>query len=259
MQREMALRGHRTLAVDLPGRGAGFSKAYQTQDMATFAAEPSPLENVTGPEVVQHVVDVVRRAREHGPVILAGHSLGGLTLTGVGNEIPDLLDRIVYIAAHCPVTKSAGEYISGPEWGTSDLFPATMPIIMDDPAKRGFIRLNWRTTDPAVIEGLKKALSITDDRRFVQVLNEMQPDEWFWQTNPTFDFRATKETWGQVPHTFIRLADDKSMPLAAQDMYIREADTLTPTNPFDIHIAPGGHGTFLAHPNEVADILSTLA
>jgi hypothetical protein len=47
MQREMALRGHRTLAVDLPGRGAGFSLAYQTQDLAAFAAEPSPLADVT--------------------------------------------------------------------------------------------------------------------------------------------------------------------------------------------------------------------
>jgi pimeloyl-ACP methyl ester carboxylesterase len=259
MQREMALRGHRTLAVDLPGRGAGFSKAYQTQDLATFAAEPSPLENVTGPEVISHVVGVVRRARDHGPVILAGHSLGGLTLTGVGNKIPDLLDRIVYIAAQCPVTKAAAEYISGPEWGTSDLFSATAPIIMDDPAKRGFIRLNWRTTDPVVIEGLKKAFSITDDRRFVEALNEMQPDEWFWQTNPTFDFRTGKDTWGRVPHSFIRLADDKSMPLAAQDMYIKEADALTPDNPFDVHTASGGHGTFLHRPTEVAALLSTMA
>jgi pimeloyl-ACP methyl ester carboxylesterase len=257
MQREMALLGHRTLAVDLPGRGAGFSLAYQTQDLATFAAEPSPLADVSGPETVSHVVDVIRRARAHGPVVLVGHSHGGLTITGIGNEIPDLLDRIVYIAAHCPVTKAAVEYISGPEWGTSDLFPATAPIIMGDPAARGFIRLNWRTTDPVVLAGLKKAFSIDDDDALVRMLNGLQPDEVFWQTDPTFDFRAAKDTWGRVPHSFIRLADDKSMPPAAQDMYIREADALTPDNPFDVHMASGGHGTFLRHPREVAEILST--
>jgi pimeloyl-ACP methyl ester carboxylesterase len=258
MQREMALRGHRTLAVDLPGRGAGFSMAYQTQDLAAFAAEPSPLACVTGPETVGHVAGIVRRAREHGPVILVGHSQGGLTITGVGNEIPELLHRIVYIAAQCPSGATAIEYLTRPEWGTSDLFPATAPIIMGDPADRGFIRLNWRTQDPAVLEGLKKAFTITDDRHLVRFLNDLQPDEVFWQNDPSFDFRVDTDTWGKVPHSFVRLTEDRSMPLAAQDMYIKEADALTPGNPFDVHSAPGGHGTFLRSPKEVADILSAL-
>ena len=50
-----------------------------------------------------HVVDIVRQVRAHGPVILVGHSLGGLAISGAGNEIPDLIDRLVYIAAICPV------------------------------------------------------------------------------------------------------------------------------------------------------------
>ncbi|WP_435233931.1 alpha/beta fold hydrolase, partial [Micromonospora aurantiaca (nom. illeg.)] len=41
MQRELALRGHRSLAVDLPGHGFGatFPVAYQApQDLAALAA-----------------------------------------------------------------------------------------------------------------------------------------------------------------------------------------------------------------------------
>jgi pimeloyl-ACP methyl ester carboxylesterase len=259
MQREMALRGHRTLAVDLPGRGAGFSLAYQTQDLAAFAAEPSPLADVTGPETVGHVVDVVRRVREHGPVILVGHSQGGLTITGVGNEIPELLHRIVYIAAQCPSGATAIEYLTRPEWGTSELFPATAPIIMGDPAELGYIRLNWRTTDREVLGRLQSALGVPDEQKFVELLARMQPDEVFWQNDPSFDYRVDKDAWERLPHSFIRLTEDRSMPLAAQDMYIAEADALTPDNPFDVHSAPGGHGTFLRSPKEVAGILSTMA
>ncbi|WP_084430921.1 alpha/beta hydrolase [Kibdelosporangium aridum] len=260
MQREMTFRGHRTLAVDLPGRGTGFTRAYQVQDLETFAAQPSPIANVTGPDWVDHVVDAVRRVREHGPVILVGHSLGGLTVTGVANQIPDLLDRIVYIAAHCPVTMAGADYLSEPEWASSKLFPATAKITMTNPAERGYIRLNWRTADPEVFDALREALGAgSDPDAFVATLNGFEPDEVWWQTNPTFDYRVDKNTWGRVPHSFIRLTEDQSMPPAAQERYIKEADALTPENPFDVHFAPGGLGTFLKHPAEVADILSSFS
>nr|CEL22595.1 EstC [Kibdelosporangium sp. MJ126-NF4]CTQ89737.1 EstC [Kibdelosporangium sp. MJ126-NF4] len=260
MQREMAFRGHRTLAVDLPGRGTGFTRAYQTQDLATFAAEPSPIADVTGQQWVGHVVDAVRRVREHGPVILVGHSLGGLTITGVANEIPDLLDRVVYIAAQCPVTMAGADYVAEPEWASSALFPAAAQITMTNPAECGYIRLNWRTADPAVFDALREALGAgATDEGFTASLNGFEPDEVWWQTNPTFDIRVEKDTWGRVPHSFVRLTEDKSMPLAAQDRYIREADELIPNNPFDVHNASGGHGTFLNRPEEVADILSGLS
>ncbi|CAM3481623.1 alpha/beta hydrolase [Kibdelosporangium persicum] len=257
VQREMAFRGHRTLAVDLPGRGTGFTRAYQTQDLAAFAAEPSPIAHVTGRQWVGHVVDTVRRIRDHGPVILVGHSLGGLMITGVANEIPGLLARVVYIAAQCPVTLAPGDYIAEPEWASSTLFPATAKITMTDPAERRYIRLNWRTNDPAAFDALRDALGGgASPDTFVAALNGFEPDEVWWQTNPTFDIRVGKDSWGRVPHSFIRLTEDKNMPPAAQERYIQEADALTPHNPFDVHFASGGHGTFLHRPAEVVDILS---
>lgn len=41
--------------------------------------------------------------------------------------------------------------------------------------------------------------------------------------------------------SYVRLAADTSIPLAAQDRMIREADTLTPDNPFDIRTLEGSH------------------
>src|SRR4051794_3110380 len=159
MQQEMTQRGHRTLAIDLPGRGAGFSLAYHLQDLETFAAEPSAMTGMTAAENIEHVVDVVCRVRAHGPVILVGHSFGGLVITGVGNRIPELVDRIVYIAAQCPVDRAAADYLTLPVWSTSALLPAAAAIVVGDPAELGFIRLNWRGADRTAVAALKNAIS----------------------------------------------------------------------------------------------------
>lgn len=245
------------MALDLPGRGAGFSPAYFAQDLETFASEPSALAGVTAEETIAHVVDVVRRLREHGPVVLVGHSLAGLALTAVGNTIPDLIDRLVYLAAQCPVDSAASEYLTGPEWATTDLMPATAPIIVGNPMELGFIRLNWRGAGPATVAALKAAIGADlTDLEFARAINGTQPDEVFWQNDPAWDHRADKDTWGRIPHTFIRTADDRAMPLAAQDRYIAEADALTPDNPFDVHTIKSSHSGFLRRPREVVDILT---
>jgi pimeloyl-ACP methyl ester carboxylesterase len=104
LQRELALRGSRSLTVDLPGRGYGASipLAYQApQDAAVLASAPSGLAGASLAANVEHVVDLVRRVAAYGPVIVVGHSAGGQVVTGVGNAVPELVSRLVYISAWC--------------------------------------------------------------------------------------------------------------------------------------------------------------
>ena len=256
MQREMALRGHRSLAVDLPGRGAGFSVAYHTQDLETFATEPSPLADVKAADTIGHVVDIIRQVRAHGPVILVGHSLGGLAVSGAGNEIPDLIDRIVYIAAMCPV-RPAVEYM--PEYLKRDLLPATAPLLVGDPAQQGFVRINWRGATPAQAEALRLAIiGEAPVRGWIGALAANQPDETLGQWDPGYG-TVDKDTWGRIPRAFIRTLNDKACPLALQDMYIEEGDALTPDNPWDVRSAESSHAGFQTLPTEVADILAGFA
>ena len=97
-----------------------------------------------------------------------------------------------------------------------------------DPAELGAIRLNWRTADPAVLAALKSALLAdgTDD---------------------------------ELLGSYVRLVEDRSMPVALQDRLIADADQLTPDNPFDVHSIASSHAGFLVHPGEAADILAGLA
>ncbi|RSN65039.1 alpha/beta hydrolase [Amycolatopsis sp. WAC 04182] len=259
-QREMASRGHRTLAIDLPGRGAGFTTAYHEQDLETFATEPSVMSGLTSDDFARPVIDAVQRVRHHGPVVLVAHSFGGLPVTAAANAIPELIDRVVYIAAQCPVDRAPGEYPALPEWSSSALFPATAPLLVGDPSRQGFVRVNWRGADRAQRDALRKAISgeLTEEQ-FLQVVVTSQPDEVFWLTGQDWDRRADKDSWGRIPHTFVRLTEDRSMPLAAQDLYIAEGDALTPDNPFDVRDLASSHAGFFRRPAGLAGILDDLS
>nr|WP_240436909.1 alpha/beta fold hydrolase [Streptomyces sporangiiformans] len=103
--RELALRGHRVVAVDQPLHGTErfVPKAYQTQDPGALATEPSPVAALTLDDFERRVTNAVRRAARLGaPVVLVGHSMGGLSVNRVANAVPELLAHICYMAAFCP-------------------------------------------------------------------------------------------------------------------------------------------------------------
>ncbi len=76
--------GHSVTAVDLPGHG----------DDAT------PLAGLTQAEYGRRVVDAVEAAGE--PVILAGHSMGGMAITQAAEYVPDKIAALVYVCAFLP-------------------------------------------------------------------------------------------------------------------------------------------------------------
>jgi pimeloyl-ACP methyl ester carboxylesterase len=260
LQRELALLGHRTLAVDLPGHGfdAAFSVSYQApQDLKALAAAPSTLAGVTLADNVHHVVDVVRRVAEHGPVILVGLSLGGLTISGVGAAIPDLIARLVYISAWCCVDVTPFEYTQSPEYAMSKLHQVRAAVL-SNPAELGVIRMNWRTADPDLLAALKATvLADGTDQEFLAYLNTLEPDESL--AVGASDARVRADDWGRIPRTYIRLTEDQAMPIALQDRFIKEADSLTPDNPFDVHSIDSSHVGFLIRPEKAATILAGLA
>ncbi|WP_157434367.1 MULTISPECIES: hypothetical protein [Actinoalloteichus] len=57
----------------------------------------------------------------------------------------------------------------------------------------------------------------------------------------------------------MRLAEDRSIPVAMRDRMIAEADALTPDDRFDVHTRHAGHPMFLPRAPEPAAVLDSLA
>ncbi|MFB7545222.1 alpha/beta hydrolase [Streptomyces zaomyceticus] len=262
LQNELALLGHRSHAVDLPGHGdlADIPAAYyrQPQDIAALAAAPSPVRGVTLRDNVRHVVDTLRRLAASGPIVLVGNSLGGLTITAVANAVPELLDRVVYLSALC---------LGDPDmlteaWDVVDdnlLDAAVARIAVPDVRDPGVVRLNWRAAhaDPEVFSALKAAvMADSTDHQFRLLLDSLDPDETYAAMEPGALIRA--DTWGRVPHTYVRLSDDRSLTPAVQDHMIRTADALTPHHPFDVHTLAASHVGYFSRPRLFAELLTGL-
>lgn len=260
LQAELGLLGHRSVAVDLPGHGfqATFPAGDQApQDPDALATTPGVLKGVTLDDNAKHVITVLERAKQNGPVILLGHSRGGITVTAAANARPDLIDRLVYVAAWCPVDLDVSDYYGEPEMAGVDA-GAVGAALVGDPAALGLLRSNFRTADPKALAAFREAFFAdgTDDE-FRAFLNLFQPDENL-DAGGTAD-RAQADTWGRIPKTYIRLADDRSIPLAMQDRLIREGNALTPDNPYDVHTLQGSHLRWLVHPGPAARVLASLA
>ncbi|MEV0194885.1 hypothetical protein [Nonomuraea sp. NPDC050691] len=84
----------------------------------------------------------------------------------------------------------------------------------------------------------------------------LQPDESIAVI--TADARVHADTWGTIARSYIRLIEDRSLPVAMQDRLIAEADALTPDNPYDVHTLDTSHVGFLYRAGEVAAILDKL-
>lgn len=258
---QLAAGGLNSLAVDLPGHGVGarFPAGYfdTPQDLNMLATAPSPVGALTAEDYRLHVTKLLEGLVAHGtgPVVLVGHSLGGVTLNRIGEMSPQLVRRLVYLTALNPVAKeAAGAYFAEPAMSTSK----ALPLFLGDPAKTGAIRFNHRSADPAFKAAAKAAFygDISDDQ-FTAVANLLTPDE----PAAVFGGKATvtAERWGRVRRTYVRCTQDQAIPLAAQDQFIAEADALTPRNRYIVRTLDASHSPFISMPAQLARLIEEAA
>lgn len=211
--------GHQVLAPDLPGMGA---------DTSEFGSDPLC-------KWADFVADLASKAE--APVILVGHSRGGLVISEVAERVPDRIDKLVYLTAFLleegqSLVEFAGRY------------PHVGPGAMIRPA-----------ADPSCLEiDLEPALPIFYGRASAAsaraAAKRLTPEPMAALTTPV---KISAERFGRVARVYIEATDDLVISLEMQ----REMQAALPCE--RVVTLDSDHSPFYSAPSELARALLGLA
>lgn len=217
-------QGHAAIAVDLPGN--------------TYGEFDIPHSEVTLDSYAQHVCKLLDQIDE--PVVLVGHSLGGLTITQTAEYRPDKIKSLVYLTAvligpgeaFIPVASRDAESIRKAlhREGRSTLSDDLSTVIYDESGIRNLFFNDCSD----------------DDFAWAQSMLVPQP------ASPCIDLmQTTEENFGRVPRVYIECLKDQALsPEYQKQMY-----TKLPCQRF--MTLDTGHSSFLSAPEAlVAHLVS---
>lgn len=205
--------GHTVVAPDLPGHGAD-TTPLGGQTLAAYAAR---------------VVDAIDAAS--APVVLVGHSLGGLVISAAAEQRAELVQRLVYVAAYLlgdgetiqqqadPDSQVPAAMRPAADWSTVAIDPALMPAVF-------FHDVPDAVRTPLLAHAAAEATAPFGTPLVV-----------------------TADRWGRVPRSYITTTQDRAVTSALQRQFL----AARPCEPV-IPIA-SGHLPFLARPTEFVDAL----
>lgn len=248
--------GFEALTLDLPGAGvnaiAPTSLGLRPFDPAAFAAERSPLADVPQEERTQAVVALVKEAAavSNGKVILVGHSAGGMTISAVAEQVPNLLRAVVYLAGFMVPSGMTLLEMLPHETLSSALSPG---LFVGDPAAIGATRIHAGSTDEAYRSLLKASFyGDVPEPDFAHIASQLHCDES--NVGALAPSEITPERFGTVPRHYIRCTQDRAIPVTGQDHMIATVDAAIGSKTIT-HTLESSHSPFLSQPVKLSKIL----
>ena len=174
-------------------------------------------------------VEVTKRvlAQQKGPVILVGHSYGGVVITEAGND--PKVAGLVYIAAFAPDKgESVAALIKDPVPGA--------PVPPIEPAGEGFLGLNkaqFRASFAADVSAEKAAF--------------MADSQVPWGVG-ALTGAITVPAWKSKPSYYLVATEDRMIPPPAQKAMSARAGATV------VEVA-GSHAVYVSQPQAVADLI----
>jgi pimeloyl-ACP methyl ester carboxylesterase len=178
-------------------------------------------------------VAVTKRAiaAQAGPVVLVGHSYGGVVITEAGTD--DKVAGLVYIAAFAPDKgESVNSLIKDPQPG------APVPPIL--PPQNGFLMLDKTKFAASFAADVKK-----DTAAF------MADSQVPWGVD-ALGGAVTQPAWQSKPSWYLVATDDKMIPPPAQRLMSKRAGATTTET-------PGSHAVYVSRPQAVAALIKQAA
>lgn len=213
--------GHEVIAPDLPGMGGDEAalRAVSLQGWADFAA------------------GLCRRARQQ-PVVLAGHSRGGLVISQAAETAPEAIDALVYICAMMlPDGMSRAEFKSME--GPNLPFDAIISPIFGGAGT---------VVDPVGAPAVFAQLSPPD--AVASAMTRLMTEPHGPRATP---LSLTAQRFGSIPRTYVECTQDRTIPIESQ----RKMQSLVPGAA--IVTLDADHSPYLSRPEELAAALIAAA
>lgn len=207
--------GHRVLAPDLLGLGD----------------DPTPIDTLNLDLWVDHVTALVSAQPE--PVVLVGHSRGGIIVSAVTERVPDKVARAVYLTAF--LLKDGQTIMDEAALDVDSVIPTN--IVLNEAEG------TWTIRKEVVVDGFYGDCSPEDlDFTFPR----LRPEPIFSVFTPV---RVTSERFGRVKRHYIECVNDNAITIAAQ----RRMQSAWPCD--RVFALETSHSPFYSAPDQVAQCL----
>ena len=212
--------GHKVICPDLPGHGDN---------------EPEALTRVNMKSHVEYIEKVLSNIKE--PVILAAHSMSGMIISQVAEDMPEKVKKLVYIAAFFPSENGQTMY----------------PFIESDP---------WTQVGDKTIAALENGMlmfvpayarnlgfGMCRDQTFARVLANAQPE------NPAlwYDPVTIGDNYHNTEKYYIHTMKDNCCTYYQQRVMVRNEPVVKE------YYLEADHGCMLSAPDELNDALLDIA
>jgi pimeloyl-ACP methyl ester carboxylesterase len=218
VERHLEDLGATSVAVDLPGR----------------AGDPRPVSELTLDTYVDQVVAAIGASPE--PVILVGHSLGGLVISQTAERVPERISSLVYL---CAMLLRDGE--STIDAATADAESQLMAnISLDESGTASSVAphaVRDLFYDDCTVEASEKAASL------------LVPEPIGPASTP---LHVTADRWGTVRRSYILCTKDRAISPPRQRAMIDSVGVDT------VIEMESGHSPFIAQPDRLAALLIDL-
>lgn len=224
VKKYLEAEGNKVISVDLPGHGED-NRPMEDQNLDTYS---------------DALVNILNEQEQ--PVILLGHSMGGMSISQAACIVPEKISKLVYLCAFLPKDGQSNDGIDG----------------------NGIKPTDWKTMAEegvgVTIHRDGKTSTLSDEMIIHACLNDVT-DEDVKNILPRFGEQPLApqcqpvkitDVFYSIPKVYIRCLQDNILSLELQDKMIAD----TPVE--QVFTMDASHSPFFSRPEELAKILLSL-